>query len=360
MSQIGPSISRQSTLQQLSQVDGPKPKEKEGLVQSPNQRQMLSAKLTPPPTPKPLSAPREDLISSVSIKAKTTETTTCPSRKEVAERLLDKAKDKAKDARQMGVDVAKTTFWKKMITVAASAVAVGVAIGLTAISFGGAAPLLGLACATMAVAIGDAVCTYRNYKNTEAEANHQPLPYAKLPAGNSFLANVGYKAATMLGASESTAQLVGKGLAVVVGGGLVISTIALSCGLGTVPLALAITAKTASGINAAVSGYSALSSLMSSDLDKDHIERLNSECGDLTSRATENDSEIDGSGVLEGAQEAMSLYEKAVTQSDVPKDIMVGLGGVLGPLGGLAFDALLGPPPDSHTTPSPQMSGVWV
>jgi hypothetical protein len=80
-------------------------------------------------------------------------------------------------ARQEGVDVAKTSFWKKALGVALSGVAVGVAVGLTAISFGGATPLLALACVNFAVSTGDAICAYRNMRNTEAIADHRPPPY---------------------------------------------------------------------------------------------------------------------------------------------------------------------------------------
>lgn len=100
-----------------------------------------------------------------------------PSRADVAKGKLVAAGEKLLAARQEGVDVAKTSFWKKALGVALSGVAVGVAVGLTAISFGGATPLLALACVNFAVSTGDAICAYRNMRNTEAIADHRPPPY---------------------------------------------------------------------------------------------------------------------------------------------------------------------------------------
>lgn len=100
-----------------------------------------------------------------------------PSRADVAKGKLVAAGEKLLAARQEGVDAAKTSFWTKAPGVALSGVAVGVAVGLTAISFGGATPLLALACVNFAVSTGDAICAYRNMRNTEAIADHRPPPY---------------------------------------------------------------------------------------------------------------------------------------------------------------------------------------
>lgn len=339
-------------LQQLSASQEPAPKE--GLQQSPAQRQMASAKLTPPPTPKPLSGPKSELLASAAKKAESggVGKNACPSRKDMAERLLTEAGDKAKEARQMGVDVAKTTFWKKMVGVVVSAVAVGVAAGLTALSFGGAAPLLGLACASMAVSVGDAVCSYRNLKNAEATANHQPLPYKPLPGGNSLLENVGYAVAKWTGKFEDdTCKTIGKVFGVGLGGGLAIASVALSFGLGTLPIALDLTAKSATALNSAVGGYAALSAVMTKDLDDDHITALGAQVHDLAGRAEENDSSLDGTEVRKDALDARALLKDARDVSGFNKDVVLGVVGFLGPIGTLVGPSLgIGssdsPPPD--------------
>ena len=72
-----------------------------------------------------------------------------------------------------------------VLGISAVFVAVGIALGLTALSFGGAAPVLALACASLGNSIGDAACAYRNVKNAEAVAGGREPPY-NLPGGNSL------------------------------------------------------------------------------------------------------------------------------------------------------------------------------
>lgn len=338
---IGPSVNP-ITFQQTQASQGVDSSSSQ--VQSPTQRQIASHRLTPPPPPRELQAPREVLIDSASTKGSKEPNNTCPTRGDKANSLLKEAQDKVKEARQMGVDVAKTTFWKKMLGVAVSAVAVGVAAGLTALSFGAATPLLGLACASMAVSIGDAACSYGNYKNAQADANQQPLPYPKLrQGGNTLMGNVGYHLASALGGSTEVCKGAGAVLGGVVGLGLAASTVALSFGLGAIPMALEITSKTATSINSTVSGYSALTAHMTRDLDEDHLKSLKAQAGDLAGRAIENGvDQGEKERIDSGMDQASVLWNHSIEESGLTRDTVVGVVGILSPIGGLALGGLIG------------------
>jgi hypothetical protein len=330
------SLQRQPSLLSLPQTDAllgsSKPDGNETL-RTPLQRKLASRQLTPLPRPQEGgSVSREESISSASDKSKTGWKSAAPSRKEVGQKLIGQAREKAIEARKMGVDVAKHSFWKKLASVAVAAVGVVIFGALTAVSFGGAAPLAGIAAAALAVSIGDAVCAYRNYKNADAEANHKPPPYPKLPMGNSFLANVGFKLATAVGASEDNAKTFGKGLGVVVGGGLAVTAIALSCGLGSLPMLAAITSKTATGLNGAASGFSALNSAITKDDDREKLDELESGTENLIKRAKDNDPDVRG---------GRDLYERTEGSAERRKE-QVGTLGLIAPLGGPAMDLLLG------------------
>jgi secreted effector protein SseF len=345
---------RQSTLQPQHEIDGPQSKgvEKDVRVQTPNERQIMARSgLTPLPKPEVLSAPREKLVESASQKSKSEETyNMCPSRKQVAEKRIEKASEKAKEARSMGVDVAKNSFWKKALSVACSAVAVAIFAGLTAISFGGAAPLLAVGCVAMANSIGDAVCAYRNFKNVEAEANHKEPPYAKLPCGNSFMGNVGFKLGSALGMGEDSAKIFGKVLGVAVGGGLAIASISLSAGIGALPMLATVASSVATGVNTAVNLYSAIGSAMTSDIDKDHIKQLQQEVRTDVMEANKTHGGIGGEEHIGGVDGALDLLVKAEGNAERRREWAVGIAGIVGPLAGAGMDLMLGghrssPPP---------------
>jgi secreted effector protein SseF len=344
---------RQPTLQPQHQIDGPQSKgvDKGSPLQTPLQRQMIARSgLTPLPKPEVLSAPKEGLVQSASQKARSEQTNNvCPSRKEVAEKRIDKASEKAKEARSMGVDVAKNSFWKKALSAACSVVAVAIFAGLTAVSFGGAAPLLAVASVAMANSIGDAVCAYRNFKNIEAEANHKEPPYAKLPCGNSFMGNVGFKLGSALGMGEDNAKIFGKVLGVAVGGGLGIASIALSAGLGTLPLLPTIVSSVATGVNTAVNFYSALGSAMTSDMDKEHIKQLQQEVRSDVLEANRTHAGTGGEEHVRNVDGAVDLLVKAEGNAERRREWAVGIVGILGPLAGPGMDLVLG----GHRTPPP-------
>lgn len=342
------SISLQSStpLHHLAQISSTSSSDKSHeLISTPNQRRMAPPNLTPPSTPRELSEPREVLVSSASSKSESPpKTGSCPSRKEVAERLLDQAKDKMVEARKMGVDVAKTTFWKKSLFAFASAVGVGVAAGLTAISFGGAAPLLGLACASMVVSVGDAACAYRNYKNTEATAEGKPQPYAQLKAGNSFIGNLTFELIKKVKSdvSDETALKIAKGVGIGVAGGLALATVGVTAGLSSLPLVFELVSKTTSSVSSVASGYSAVVTSMTSEIDEDHLKTLQHECHDLTGRAKELSSEVDVTSIRQGVDESHELLLQAENDSGLKRDVVAGLAGMLGPIGGFVGKEIIG------------------
>ena len=265
-----------------------------------------------------------------------------PSRTEVAKGKLLAAGEKLLEARQEGVDVAKTSFWKKALGVALSAVAVGVAVGLTAISFGGATPLLALACVNFAVSTGDAVCAYRNMRNMEAIADHRPPPYDKLPMGNSIVGNMVHGVLTRCGVSAETATTAAKWTGITVGVGLAVASVAVSAGLSGLPMAYDVAGKVASSVGTAVSVASTVGGLMTDDLDRellqDSLDEVRGEVMSLKEPAggrTELDSDgrivaSDMIRSLDGTDtaSAMELHDSALNDAGRTKDAVTGAVGV--------------------------------
>ena len=266
-----------------------------------------------------------------------------PSRAEVAKGKLVAAGEKLLAARQEGVDVAKTSFWKKALGVALSGVAVGVAIGLTAISFGGAAPLLALACVNFAVSTGDAICAYRNMRNTEAIADHRPPPYDTLPMGNSIVANMAHGVLTRCGVSAETASSVAKGIGITVGVGLAVASIAVGAGISGLPMAYEVAGKVASYAGTAVAVASTVGGMLTDDADREQLkETLDGVRQSVTSLATPaggRRTELDSEGELVASAminsldgtdtaTATALHEGALNDAGRTKDAVQGAAGV--------------------------------
>ncbi len=91
-------------------------------------------------------------------------------------------------AEQAGVQLARATFMTKLLGAGICAVAVGVAAALTGVTFGVGAGLLAVASVRLAVAVGDAGCAYKTYK----EACEIP-PTKSLPLGANSLGNLLHK-----------------------------------------------------------------------------------------------------------------------------------------------------------------------
>jgi hypothetical protein len=305
-------------------------------VESQSQAKISSARLTPLSTPQVYSGSKAELLESAQQKSTGKAVSTCPSRKEVAEKKLDEAADKCKQAQKVGVDVAKSTFFRKMLSVAFSAVAVGIAAGLTALSFGGAGPVLALACASLVNSIGDATCAYRNVKNAQAVAEGREPPY-NLPGGNSLMGNIGHAIATKLGASPETAAKVGKALGVVVSGGLAITGVVLSLGLAAAPAGLELASQTSKGLSAVTSLYAGLASASGSGLDEDDVESLTRESAKLVDRAKDTHPDVDVSRVVDQLGNAGEVYKLATEQEGATKDGLKGVGQLGGMVGKLVL-----------------------
>ena len=290
--------------------------------------------ITPLPQAATLSGPKGALLDSAIEKSGRESNNTCPSRKEVAQRKLDQAAEKVEQAKSVGVDVAKQGFFRKMLGVAFSAVAVGIAAGVTAVTFGGAAPILALACVSMANSIGDATCAYRNVKNAQATAEGRPPPY-DLPGGNSFLANVGHKAATAFGAGPETAAIVGKGLSIVVGGGLAIASVALSLGATSAPAGFELASKISSGLSGVANAYSGLAGAISSGDAKTDVRDLKLDAARLMDSAKTLHPETDGSALMKEMGHADKTLALAMKNDTAGLDGGKGalkVGGMLGKL----------------------------
>ena len=173
-----------------------------------------------------------------------------PSRAGFTQAKLDSAGESAAAARAVGVDLTKAAFIKSCCNVALKAVVVGIAAVLTVTSVGGAAPLLALASASMAVSACDAVCAYRNFKNADAQAQGAPPPYGQLRYNNAVM-NLAHSLATACGASEGAAGNWAKAATFVVGGGLATATFLMSLGMTEIPDALLLANDCISGVRTA-------------------------------------------------------------------------------------------------------------
>lgn len=92
------------------------------------------------------------------------------------------------EADRAGVQLARASFMSKLLGAGICAVGVGVAAALTGVSFGVGAALLAVASVRLAVAVGDAACAYKTYK----DACETP-PCKTLPLGANSLGNLLHK-----------------------------------------------------------------------------------------------------------------------------------------------------------------------
>lgn len=308
-------------------------------TETPTQQQAPLSLTLPPPPRRDVAAGQADQARSIA--SEPPRQGVAPSRAEVAKGKLLAAGDKLLEARHAGVDVAKTTFWKKALGVALSAVTVGVAAGLTAISFGGAAPLLALACVNFAVSSGDAVCAYRNLRNAEAVAQMRPPPYDTLPMGNSIVANVMHGVLTRCNVSEGTAATVANVTGKAASLGLAVAAVAVGAGLSGLPMAYDLAGKVTSGVSTAVAVASTLTSLMTNGLDRDALQgSLDQIRQDVTAlqnpargrSGLDSDGQTMASNILrslDGTDTATALHEAALDDAGRGRDAVVGAAGVL-------------------------------
>ena len=311
-------------------------------TETPSQQAPLSLTLPPPP--------RRDADAGTVDRARSVATepvpkgSVAPSRAEVAKGKLLAAGEKLLEARQAGVDVAKSTFWKKALGTVLSAVSVGVATGLAAISFGGATPLLALACVNFAISSGDAVCAYRNMRNAEAVAEMRRPPYDKLPVGNSILGNAAHALLTRCGMNESTATVFAKAIGGTAAMGLGIASVAVGAGLATMPTAFELVGKVTAWVSTAVAVGATVSSLLNDASDRDALQQsldsIRQEVNDLQ-RLDIGTSELDTDGhtmarnilsSTNSSDNALAFHETALGNTGRVQDAVRGSAGILGPV----------------------------
>ena len=286
---IGPRMAGMPSPLQSGDLDGPGP-----LVRSSGQENLL-ARMAPvtvampsPPSQRPqvdaeqgASRARGPLVTSAERESR--HLNTCPSRSKPALDKLNQAAEKLKQADQVGVEVAKASWWKKALGVGIAVAAVVVAATLTAMSFGAAAPVLGIACAQLVVSTGNAVCAYRNYKNAEALASGQPQPYEKLPMGNDFIGNGTHYLLGKLGVEDPGA--IAKGVSVALNLGLAVAGIACGTGLTGLPTAFEVVRHTINAANGAQMVLGAGVHFATGELDRDVVESETREIRQLALKA---------------------------------------------------------------------------
>ena len=95
-------------------------------------------------------------------------------------------------ALKAGVDMTRSTFLRKVVGAVASVIALGVMVAATVATAGAAAPALAVACLSTLSYAGDAACAYREWKNAQASAANEKLPYTPLPCGPSAVGNLAF------------------------------------------------------------------------------------------------------------------------------------------------------------------------
>lgn len=186
----------------------------------------LLASDIPPPISSVTGDQRAQLIAQATERASQAPLGQVQSRASEANEKLAAAQNKLKEAGEAGVELAKLSFFKKLANVATAVLAVVMAGALSAVSFGGATPLLAIACVNLAVSIGDSVCAYRNFKDAQLVAAGGEAVH-NLPAGGSIVKNLLYGLATACGASDERAKDVAKYGNAVFQTGLILASLAV-------------------------------------------------------------------------------------------------------------------------------------
>lgn len=85
-----------------------------------------------------------------------------------AQQTRDEAKEAAKKAKAIGVDLAKSDFFSKIASVALAGIALGVSIAATVFSGGAGVPVLIASGAAFTLAVADAGCAYADWRSKKA------------------------------------------------------------------------------------------------------------------------------------------------------------------------------------------------
>ena len=113
--------------------------------------------------------------------------------------FIDKSSQLYQQAKEAGVDVAKTTFFKELFNVAIAGLGLGLAIAATVISGGLGIPLTAAAGVAFALAVSDAGCAAANwYKAAHGEQG--------LRMGTDTLSNVVYALLNKMGMQDDRAE----------------------------------------------------------------------------------------------------------------------------------------------------------
>lgn len=151
-----------------------------------------------------------------------------PSGRQVVLDRMREVASKMDAAKRAGVPLARSNFMSKLLGVGINVVAVAVAAALTATSFGAGAALLAVASVRLAVAVGDAACAYKTWK----EAQETP-PRNTLPMGADSIGNACHALFTRAGLPAYRATRLALGTSAFIQLGLAVSGMAL--GMGPAP-----------------------------------------------------------------------------------------------------------------------------
>ncbi len=199
--------------------------------------------LTGLPRPKSsMSVSRGESFSELQRKAsEPLKTEVAPQDKRTLERL-NTGKANLTEAQQAARSAAGRSFAFKLAGAVVSLIGVGVAAALTALSFGGAVPVLAVSCVSATVAIADAACAFKDWRS---KANGGE----GLPMGGNSIGNLTYAIARKAGASDEAAKNWGTGVSTTAKVGLIAASLATGFVAASAPVWGKIATTVATGVD---------------------------------------------------------------------------------------------------------------
>lgn len=136
-------------------------------------------------------------------------------------KLQNHANDALKHAKEIGINLAKKDFFFKMLGVVVSGMALGVAVAATVLTGGGAVPLTVLVGGAFLLAVSDAGCAFRNWRDKASDDPNRP----GMAMGNDSVANAVHFLATKINADQKTANYCAKAVSLALRASLTAATI---------------------------------------------------------------------------------------------------------------------------------------
>lgn len=147
----------------------------------------------PPPAPAKATPMRADALATT-LNSKLTEAEIEAGPQKKVNDAASRIHTNLDNAKKVGVDATRKSFWTKVLGASVAALALAVVISLS-VATGGAplAAAVAIASVVLMVSVADACCAHMNLRNAQAHANNKAIPH-RLPMGDSSIANLVYMA----------------------------------------------------------------------------------------------------------------------------------------------------------------------